>query len=196
MSRLGHAAEIVTAILIAAMMTSGCATCKLWDEQSCHPADHPNLNLALDMKNREVLVQYVEQRAEANKYQRRAYWLFASTNSIARSGKPVFVNPKDYTALIAIPLLDEPPGTNAPAMSGYVAVATPAQQGFDLWLDGVPLGRYDLPVYFAKPRATVWRVAATPFAALGDTTIIIVVCATVVGVIVGGLYIALDNQPH
>jgi hypothetical protein len=194
MNRFAKWPAVVTAMLIVALMTSGCATSTLWEEQSCHPADNPNLNLALDPKSRDVLVQYEEQRGEATKCQHRAYWLFASTNSIAIWGKSVFVNPKDYAGLIPIPLLDEAPGTNAPAMSGFVAVATPAQQGFDLWLNGAPLGRFDLPVYFAKPRATVWRVAATPFAALGDTTIIIVVCATVVVVIVGILYVAADNH--
>jgi hypothetical protein len=194
MNRLGHRAEAVTALLVAAIMASGCATSKLWEEQSYHPADHPNLNLALDPKSREVLVEYQEQREEAKKYQPRAYWLFASTNSIAARGKPVFVNPKDYAGLTPIPLLNEATATNAPALAGYVAVATPAQQGFDLWLDGAPLGRYYLPIYFAKPRATVWRVAVTPFAALGDTTVVIVVCAAVVAVVVGVIY--LESEAH
>ena len=189
MSRPGQMAEVVTGMLVVAMTTAGCATSTLWEEQSYHPVDSPNLNLALDPTSRDVLVEYTEQRAEVKKFQRRAYWLFSSTNSIANQGKPVFVNPKHYAGLIPIPLLDEAPATNTPAVAGYVAVATPAQQGFDLWGNGTLLNRYYLPIYFTKPPATVWRIAATPFAAAGDVTVVVVVSAAVVAAVVGVIYL-------
>jgi hypothetical protein len=185
---------VVTAVLVATLAVTGCATSKLWDEQSYHPADHPNPNLAFDPKSADLLVQYTEQCAETKSFRRRAYWLFASTNSIANHGRPVFVKARAYAGLIPVPLLEEPPATNAPTVAGYLAVATPAQQGFDLWRDGAPLGRYYLAIYFATPRPTVWRVVATPFAALGDVVVVVVVSAAVVAVVVGLLY--LDSQTH
>lgn len=90
--------------------------------------------------------------------------------------------------LIPVPVSDEMPGTNPPAASGDVAVATPAQQGFDLWRDGDRLGRFYLPIYFASPKPTPWRIMATPFAALGDTVVIVAVSAAVVAVVAALLY--------
>ena len=180
-------------VMLVAALAGGCATNSLWEQQTFHPADRPDLKLALDPKSRDVLIEYKEQRAETKQYASRAYLLFSSTNSIANRGRPVFIDPKDYGELKPIPLLDSQ-STNAPAAAGYTAVATPAQQGFDLWLDGALVGRYYLPIYSAKPRPTLWRVAATPFAALEDTTVIIVVCAAVVVVVVGVVY--LESESH
>jgi hypothetical protein len=194
MSRSGLMADAVTLAFVVAMAGAGCATNTLWEEQRYHPAAQLDLRLAQGPDHRDVLVQYNEQREEEKKTRRRAYWLFAFTNSIANEGRPIFVNPKNSAALTPVPLLLEATATNAPAAAGYVAVATPAQQGFDLWLEGVWLGRYDLPIYYAKPRASIWRVAATPFAALGDATVVVVVCAAVVAVVVGVLYAESESQ--
>jgi hypothetical protein len=185
---------VLTTLLILALLGSGCATSSLWEPQTYHPSDQPELKLAVHEKTRDLLVQYQEQRAEVNKFQPRAYWLLASTNSLAQRGKPVFVNPKNCTSLVPVPLLTETPSTNAPPVAGYIAVPTPAEQGFDLYLDGCLVGRYYLPIYTASPKATPWRVAATPFAALGDTTIVVVVCAAVVGAAAGIIY--AESQGH
>jgi hypothetical protein len=95
---------------------------------------------------------------------------------------------KDYSELMPIPIYDAAPDTNA-LSSGFVAVATPWQQGFDLWQDGKPQGRFYLPIYFESPRVSVWRVVATPFAVLGDTVVAVVVAAAAVGVVVGLAYL-------
>ncbi len=186
--------DFVTTTLILALASAGCATDALWEVQDYHPTDHPDLQLAQDARHNDVLVQYNEQQSKVKKVRRRAYWLFASTNSIAIRGQPVFVDPGNYPGLVAIPLLEEPPDTHPPTPAGFVAVATPAQQGFDLWLRGVWLGRFDLPIYYAKPRATPWRVVATPFAALGDATLVVVVCAAVIAVVVGVLVLDAKTE--
>jgi hypothetical protein len=187
-------AQVLTAMLLVSMLTSGCATKALWEPQTYHPAERPELKLAVHEESRDLLAEYKEQREERKKYQSRAYWLFSSTNSIAQRGKPIFVSPKDYARLVPIPILEQVPATNAPPIAGYVAVPTAAQQGFDLYLDGCLLGRYYLPIYQAQPEPNAWRVAATPFAALGDTAVVVVVCVAVVAVVVGVIY--LESGAH
>ena len=190
-----HLGQVVlTTLLIVALLGSGCATSTLWEPQTFHPSDRPELKLAVHEESRDLLVQYKEQREEAKKLQPRAYWLLASTNGIAQRGKPVFVNPKNYTRLVSVPLLTEAPATNALPVAGYVALPTPAEQGFDLYLDGCLVGRYYLPIYCASPKATPWRVAATPFAALGDTTVVVAVCVAVAAVAAGAIY--AGSQAH
>ncbi len=196
MNRVRPLADIITVILIAALLTSGCASSALWEQKEYHAADHPRLSLAMDSRNQEVLVQYDEQYEESKKLRRRAYWL--SDYEIGRGGQgtPVFVQAQDYSGLIPIPLLDEAQASNAPAVKGYVAVPTPWQQGFDLWRDGDALGRFYLPTYFARPPRTFGRVIATPFAALGDTVAVIVVSAAVVGLVVALLYVESRSDWH
>jgi len=194
MNRRQQMTEVITAMLAVAMITGGCATSTLWEEKSYRPYDNPHLSLALAPERQDVLVQYDERYSESKKLRHRAYWLFASTNAMANHVKPVFVKPAVGAGLMPIPLLAEAQGTNAPPFGGYVAVATPAEQGFDLWRDGVPLGRFYLPIYFTAPRATVWRVMTTPFAALGDMVVVVVVCAAVVAVVVGVIY--LESETH
>ena len=185
--------EAITAVLIVSLLANGCATKALWHEnETYHPTDSPDLKLASGVNRRDVFVEYKEQRGEAPKFQWRAYWLFGSTNSIAKRGRPVFVDPKEYARLAPIPLLGENTGTNASALAGFAAVATPAEQGFDLWQDGKYLGRYYLPIYAARARPTFLRVAATPFAALNDTVVVIVLGAAVIAIVVGVLY--LDSK--
>ena len=191
MNRIRPLADIVTVILIAALLNCGCASSALWEQKEYHAADHPKLSLAADPKSQEVLVQYDEQYEQSKKIRRRTYWLADYATGRSGQGQPVFVRAKDYSGLIPIPLLDEAEATNAPAMKGYVAVPTPWQQGFDLWRDGDSLGRFYLPTYFATPPPTFWRIVATPFAALGDSVAVITVTAIVLGAVAGLLYLEL-----
>lgn len=189
MNRVRQMAGHVTAILVAAVLTSGCASTALWEKKQFHPADQPDLRLALNPQSRDVLVQYEEQCEDSSKLRHRAYWLFEHATNRGSEGQPVFVRAKDYSGLIPIALLDEEQASNAAAMKGYVAVATPWQQGFDLWQDGTAVGRFYLPVYFAPPPTTVWRVVATPFAALGDTAVALTAAALVLALIGGLAYL-------
>lgn len=188
------AVRAVTAALIAALCTCGCATNTLWAKKAYHPTEHPHLNLAFAPQMQDILVEYDEQCDESSHYQRRAYWLFASTNAVEDMGKPIFVKPGAFTGLMPVPLLDEMPATNLPPVAGYVALPSPAQQGFDLWRDGDPLGRFYLPIYFASPKPTPWRILATPFTALGDTVVAVAVSAAVVAAVVGLLYLESQNN--
>ena len=176
--------EMAVALLIVALVTCGCATKTLWEDRTCHPADEPQLQLASSPEKQDVLVQYREQYSESKQFCKRAYWLFASTNQIAGHSKPVFVRPKACVSLVPLPLLSEN-ATNVSLSCDWFAVAAPAQQGFLLWRNGISLGRFNLPVYRVSPRCTFWRIVATPFAALADTTAILAGCAVVAAVVYG-----------
>src|SRR5689334_3097498 len=78
MRRIQIPAEIVTAALILALFTAGCATPALWEETWYHPAENPHLTLSLAPKVPDVLVQYDEQHGQSSRIRRRAYWLFGS----------------------------------------------------------------------------------------------------------------------
>jgi hypothetical protein len=188
-----HISEVLAILLIVALVDSGCATRALWEDRACHPADKPHLQLASCPGKQDVLVQYREQYSESKHFQNRAYWLFASTNQIAGRSKPVFVRPRFYAGLIPIPILSEMPTYHATS-SNLVAVSASAEQGFDLWRSGESLGRFNLPVYLVSPRRTFWRLVATPFAALGDTTVILAGCAAVAAVVGGILYFGLNSD--
>jgi hypothetical protein len=185
--------EAVAAMLAVALVASGCATETLWGDKTYHPADHPELQLSSATERHDILVQYNEQHADSKKIRRRAYWLFASTNALANHSYPEFVKPKTAAGLPPIPVFEEMPGTNTLRQEPFAAVATPAEQGFDLWLQGECIGRFYLPVYVNPPRRTVWRILSTPFAALGDATAVILITAAAVALVAGLIYLASQS---
>jgi hypothetical protein len=192
MKRFVRAAEIGIALLILSLFTSGCVTERLWKEKAYHPKDNPRLKLSLAPQAKDVLVQYEEQCGDSEEHRPRAYWLFADSTKQTDQSKPRFVIPDAALELVSIPLLDEATAPHSPPERGYFAVSTPHQQGFELWRDGCHLGRFHLPVYFQKPRATAGRVLLTPLAVTADVIIIGTACAVVAGVVVGCLY--LDSR--
>ena len=108
------------------------------------------------------------------------------------AAKPVFIRVHPWFQLHHSSLdLDEMTISNALLRSGFVALPSVAQQGFDLWRDGESVGHFRLPVYLVSPKCTFWRIAATPFAALSDTTIIIAGCAAVAAIVGGVIYLEL-----
>jgi hypothetical protein len=180
----------VTWCLILALFSAGCASSALWEKQAWRPSDFPDLRLDVNVTNQDLLVQYTEQIEDTKHTRRRAYWLWASTNSIAELGKPLFVKAPSARGLSPLPVFEKKPTAMPP--HGYLAVATHMEQGFDLWWDAQFLGRFYLPVYTESPEVSSWRIAASPFAALSDATIIIIVIGLSVGVTVGILY--LENK--
>jgi hypothetical protein len=194
MTRLSWLFLPVTGMLVLALFSAGCASGSLWEEQAWRPSDAPDLALAVNSSTQDLLVQYNERIEDTKHSRRRAYWLFASTNIDGSVGTPVFVKPELRAGLTPIPVLEEPPATNVPPVRGYLAVTTPAEQGFDLYWDGGFLGRYYLPTYLESPRPTVWRVVATPFAALGDVSVVVLILAATAGATVGIMY--LESKAH
>jgi hypothetical protein len=193
MNRIRPLANVITALLIAAMLTTttGCiadhdtATGVLWERKWYHPAPKANLQLAQTPAHEDVLVQYDEWYEDSRHPRRRAYWLLATKDKI-QGGQPEFVDPASYPGLAPVPMVDAS-ATNRPAAGYYAVVTAPA--AFELWRDGASLGSFELPDYYAVPKATGWRIAATPFAVLADGTVIVVVVAVVGGLILGYLWL-------
>lgn len=177
----------MTWCLVLALFSAGCASSSIWEKQAWRPSDYPDLRLDVNSTNNDLLVQYTEQIEDTKHTRHRAYWLWASTNNIAENGQPIFVKPPaNGRGLSPLPVFEKKPASLPP--HGYLAVATHMEQGFDLWWDGQFLGRFYLPVYTETPKATGWRIVATPFAAMGDATVIILVVAVTVGLTVGILW--------
>lgn len=184
MNRMRRTLEVISALLIVAILGSGCATKALWGERSYHPTDAINLALAAAPGKKDVLVQYDEQYGDSEKFRRRAYWLFEFARGDDRGKRmPMFVEPMTAGRLVSLPVLDRRPDLDAPLAAGSYAVVNLTQQYFELWQDGAWQGKFELPVYFQTPPATVWRIAVTPFAVLADGIIAIAVVAAVAAVV-------------
>jgi len=176
------------ALLVLSWLGAGCVTHALWEEKSFHAADEPRLNLSLVPPANDILVEYVEQYGETAKTRPRAYWLFAYTLRQKEKTKPAFVHPDATLERVPVPLLRGLEGTNS-LPAGYCALPLAYDQGFYLWKDGQQVGRFDLPIYFARPRATAGRIALTPLAVAAD----VVIVGTVVGAVVTIIY--LESLP-
>jgi hypothetical protein len=196
MNRFRQIVSAVLVLVVPTVLATGCATRELWAEKAYHPARHPRLSLGFDSLRQDLLVEYDEQCGDSSKVQRRAYWLFEYSNTQTLRPKPTFVRAKNFPGLTPVPVLDAPPATNAPVVAGYLAVATPSQQGFELRRDGEVVEQYYLAAYLAKPESTFWRVVATPFAALGDALVIVAAAAVVVGFIAGIAYLESESKNY
>jgi hypothetical protein len=145
----------------------------LWAKQLYRPAEHPRLALATSEDARGVLVCYDERHGSSPKNRRRAYWLLAQNAEANERNKPKFTNAAACRQLNPIPLMDSAE-TNAVPSKGYAALVNPNSLSFQLWWDGEDLGVFELPVYWAAPPATFWRV--------GVTVVIVAAVIVVVGI--------------
>jgi hypothetical protein len=192
MNRCMRFTGIEMALLVLTLLSTGCVTRALWADKSFHASDYPELRLSLSPHADDILVQYLEQSAESDKTQRRAYWLFAHAVQRQEKAKPKFVTPDASLELIPIPMLGDPAATNS-LPAGYCALPLAYDQGFYLWKHGRQIGRFDLPIYFVKPRSRVGRMVLTPLAVTADAVIVGAAGAVVVAVIVGLGY--LEGAP-
>lgn len=175
--------------LALALLAGGCttATSALWDRQKDSPADHPLIRLMFDPQRQDILVCYDGRMSNDSGFVERDYWLFASTNSLANHGVPIYDENPDFVHLVRLPLFQFKKDLKEAPPTGYFALAGPTSRKFELWGDGTKIGTYQLPEHSEWGRATVWRVALTPLAVTGDA-------ALTVGAAAGISVIATDGQ--
>jgi hypothetical protein len=180
--------QSVALLLAVLLLTNGCTmTRELWTDRLFHPHARPRLQLDAAPERPLLLVQYREQFEKTKHIKSRAFWLDLEAEYVPHV-RPKFVNPADYPGLLPVPVFDVTRGTNSLPPRGYAAVETPGKPGFDLWRDGQPLGRFQLPAYEGDAPVTTETVAKTPLTLLADGVVIVVVTAVVVVLVVGYLH--------
>lgn len=178
---------MVSALLAVLLFTNGCMmTNELWKDRSFHPQSRPELKLSASQERPLLLVEYTEQFEKTKHLRRRAFWLDLEDHYDPYS-KPVFVDPGNFNGLASVPVLDVTRGTNSIPTTGYIAVETPKQPGFDLWLNGNSVGRFVLPNYVGDAPLNADTVAKTPLTLLADGTVVIVVVGVVALCVAGYL---------
>jgi hypothetical protein len=170
--------KFASALLLVAVLNTGCLTRSLWSDETHRASPHPNITLALSPNQDDVLVQYNEKQPD--KIRRRSYWLFDYTTLQGGEGKPEFVRANNYPELIPLTLSHDE--AMAEPTGGFVAVKDPSKRSFELQRYGVPIGHFDLPSYTVDAKPTFERVALTPLAAVGDGVIAVGAAVSVVGV--------------
>lgn len=179
MNRYPRLLEFV-AVLLVAILSSGCTvTRSVWKERLYHPHPETHLQLAASPERPLILIGYREQFEKSRHIRWRAFWLDLEDKYNPYS-IPNFVDPANYPGLIPIPLLAPAQGTNAIPAQGYAALETFNRPGFELWKDGQPLGRFELPQYESDAPITVETVAKTPATVVADTMIVVGVVAGVI----------------
>jgi hypothetical protein len=164
-------------ILCITALAGGCATPAVWGIKTCHPASNPSLSLAFDSKSNDILVKYEEQRASSKSVQTRFYWLLANADNPPKNHRPHFVNEVNSPDLISVPVITCGM-TNSVPETGYGAKMLADERSFDLYRNGVSLGRFFLPDYSSPAQpATISRVMLTPPAVIADTLIVTGVAA-------------------
>jgi hypothetical protein len=158
-------------MLCAAFLADGCATSAVWGKKDCKPSVNGNLSLAFAPEKHDFLVKYDELRGTNVKTSTtKSYWLFAYSDNPPKSHGPDVVQDTDSPEMTAIPILkwnDPMPKT------GYSAIYFPREGTFDLYHDGVDIGRFTLPNYSTPGRrVTFSRVLLTPPAIIADTLMV------------------------
>jgi hypothetical protein len=158
-----------------AMLLSGCATSKVWEEGQFarfhEPATPANLRLFQSERSGDVLVEYDEWRDGDESIRRRAYWLEPNRERVHARRKPRFVPIDRASGLAAIPATEAPPGAGDATIEKRYAVIPTQSQAFILYSADQKVGDYELPVY-QDASGRVLQVALTPIAVAADLTIV------------------------
>lgn len=110
---------------------------------------------------------------------RRAYFLRSNQARISARKKPLFVDLAVADGMKSIPVLEaESVVTNGSRWTNDYAVTSPGGREFKLWRHNQAPETCELPVY-VESSGTVTRVALTPFAVVGDTTMVGLVAAVI-----------------
>src|ERR1041385_8228151 len=158
--------KIPSALLLVAVLNSGCLTRALWKSETRVASRDPRLSLAVPPDNSDVLVQYDEH--QEGRVRRRSYWLFEYATHKGGEGKPNFVKAGTLTDINFEPIRISDAGSNSATVGGFIASADFSQTRFKLHRDGVALGDFDLPSYTVDAKPTFGRVVLTPVAAAAD----------------------------
>jgi hypothetical protein len=178
-------ARLLAVLLLPGL--SGCLTGKLWDGDFSYTNRHsaatnapPALYQTKDGKD--VLVVYVETRDIDFARKFRAFLLYENLASVEAGKRPKFENPARAKRLAPIPLWSGPV-TNLPAGDENLhAVLSPDGQHFTLVSGDRALGTYGLPDYMMRDKRTE-QLLLTPLTVTADAAIIIVITASIVGLI-------------
>jgi hypothetical protein len=167
--------------LLGLLLLTGCAaaehsmTHKLWDtgefSRFSEPAAHPNLALFATADQRDVLVEYDAWSERHSRITRRAYFLGANTNRIARGEKPEFVAIMTASGMTEIPVFTRAVLSTNPPPADTMFAVTEDSRGFTLHCPTAPDATFDLPVY-GESSGTAKRLALTPLAVAGDATVV------------------------
>jgi hypothetical protein len=144
---------------------NGPLTCRLWDNgvrSYCEPVANPDLTLSEVPSKKDILVEYNAYSDQHEGVRRLAYYLEASQKRIEAGKAPHFINPKRYHDLTAIP--------NSVSTNCYVLTSTNGQ-AFTLYRQEGEPEFFKLPDY-RDDHNTLVRAALTPFAVVGDATVI------------------------
>jgi hypothetical protein len=166
----------VCALLLAqAVLATGCATPKLWQNdtfaRAYAPADPPNLHLYYSTNRQDILVSYNEVNESDGTIRPRCYWLGRDMLLANPARKPHFVPVKTTRGLIPIPISESATNAAPPSALGFCAVAGRDDNFFTLCSCNGPPDPYELPAYRARSQR-VKQVMLTPLAAGFDATLI------------------------
>jgi hypothetical protein len=164
--------------LLGLLLLTGCATAekyslthKLWEDgefrKFSEPAGHPNLALFDTPDAHDVLVQYDAWSDRHSKIIRRAYYLDANTNRIAKGEQPQFVALSMAEGLAPIPVLAPATMATNPPPPETIFAITNDLRSFTLHRPAMADQTFDLPVY-GESAGTAKRLALTPLAVAGD----------------------------
>ena len=132
------------------------------------PASPPQVKAFQAPPAARVLILYDEYHERNGSVRRRAFYLPDSAQSLAAQRKPTFTNPTPGAGWTELPVLNA--NDTKPDSPLYLQL-TPDQKSFTLVRAGVAEGPYPLPTY-DDGGGFVLRVAATPFAVVGDVAVV------------------------
>jgi hypothetical protein len=133
---------------IGGMLATGCFGPKVLEERAEHaPATDPKVELRLKSeKPADVLVLYDDQQEHTSKVTRRAFYLLANEERLARGIRPVFAEPGRAGTHIAIPIFKEPPA-DSKAIPGEMYALSSSPWDFRLESHGRVVAEFGLPKY-------------------------------------------------
>jgi hypothetical protein len=183
--------RIVSCVLIVCLppLLTGCQgfkdhtlTGQLWDnDMLCdhyQPATNAQVSLFDAPAQKDVLVQYLEEREKNGATKPRAYLLLLNQSRVAAGKKPRFASRHLAGRLTPIPLAVEG-ATNG--MPSVWAKLSPDGQGFTIVRDGTEIGCYHLPTYMDQ-QGQVKRLLLTPGTVVVDVAVGVAIVAVIVGV--------------
>src|ERR1700743_1723475 len=93
-------------LLCAALLGGGCATPAVWGVKDCSPAESPNVSLAFNPRNGDILVRYEQQTLSAwnNPTETKYYWLFSYSDNPPKGRRPEFIDNTNVPDLVQIPV--------------------------------------------------------------------------------------------
>jgi hypothetical protein len=163
-------------VLGAGILSTGCATRALWDNQTLdnfHEPARPNrLAIYQVPEKQDYLVQYDDLSPAKDAVVRRAYYLNENHAATQRASKPRFVDPSQGSPRTPLPVIESTNLMNNLDAKSPVYVVRENNLRFGLYQrENKLIGEYDLPIY-PTSAGTVKRALLAPFAVALDVTVV------------------------